>query len=710
MKRLLGLSDVKEAVSKGTISFEEAAFALKTEDIQGFIKDVLDNFDNGDVKFDEMRLSIISTIIDIAWYVYTYSGIDTGITDTEYDKLYDILGINGKSQLVSLPLIMSDTKEVSYHSYPVLRGTLSKIHYLKQPVEKENKSRKSLDSWIEKMTMLYHKKSGKRINMKDLDVYVFPKWDGVSVVFEFNKDGSINKALTRGYTKFNTAEDVTHHFKGLVRPHRRLEGGSFDPVNYGLKTEIMVEEETVAEYNMLYSKDYKQSRAIASGIINSDKPDKRNDYLVIMQLRYVEEGSELEELCPEVFDHPFIRTKLGNYDAIEEFAQNHRLADGLRCDGAVIYIIDKEVRRILGRENDRNNYEVAYKFTEEYDYSTVTDIVFQVGLLGRITPVVKIKPIKLKGNTITSASLSNMERLEELHLAKGDKVKILYDIIPYATMDVDCEMERSGNEPIKPKEKCPSCGKQLTRNGAFLMCTNSECDCRKKGKILNYITKLRIMDISYATVDTLYDLGILTSIKDLYKLKNYKDIIADVNGFGEATFTNWIYQIDDKRKVSDSLFLGALGIDGIAEKVFDLVLQKYDLDELLEIADNKDTDSLVSIFGIGEKKAKKIIDGLKENKSLIKSLRKELEIYHEDRSGYKFSVCFTKIRDIELEKYIIDMGGKVVDNMRTDVTYLVVPNLDTSSSKVKYAKLHGIEIVPIDKLRSKIKTSYGRGL
>ena len=218
------------------------------------------------------------------------------------------------------------------------------------------------------------------------------------------------------------------------------------------------------------------------------------------------------------------------------------------------------------------------------------------------------------------------------------------------------------------------------------------------------------MDISYATVDTLYDLGILNSIKDLYKLKNYKDIISDVNGFGEATFTNWIYQIDDKRRVSDSLFLGALGIDGIAEKVFDLALQKYDLDELLEIADNKDIDSLVSIFGIGEKKAKKIIEGLKENKSLIKSLRKELEIYHEDRSGYKFSVCFTKIRDIELEKYIIDMGGKVVDNMRTDVTYLVVPNLDTSSSKVKYAKLHGIEIVPIDKLRSKIKASYGRGL
>ena len=142
--------------------------------------------------------------------------------------------------------------------------------------------------------------------------------------------------------------------------------------------------------------------------------------------------------------------------------------------------------------------------------------------------------------------------------------------------------------------------------------------------------------------------------------------------------------------------------------MFDRVLQKYDMDELLEIAEKKDVDSLTGIFGIGEKKAKKIIDGLRENKSLIKYLRKELDIYHETQSDYKFTVCFTKIRDIELEKYIIDMGGKIVDNMRTDTTYLVVPNLDTTSSKTKYAKNHGIEIVPIDKLRSKIKKSYGR--
>ena len=706
MKRLIELSDIKNGLVENTITFEEASNVLRRNDIQMFIHQVLHDIDDGTVAVDETTLSTIANFVDIAWYVYTYSGLDTGITDPEYDKLYDLLVYNGKEEFVTLPSINNKNKDVVYHSYPHLRGTLSKVHYLNQPETKQNKSRKSLDSWIEKTENLYQRKCGRKINLRDLDVYVFPKWDGVSAIFEFNEDGSLNRALTRGYTKFNTAEDISHHFVGLNRPIRRLDGGPEEPVEYGLKTEIMVEEKTVLEYNQMYEKDYKQSRSIASGIINSDKPDERNKYLVIMQLRYMETGSDIEELCPEVFSHPFIRTKLGNYDDIEEFAQNHRYADGLRCDGAVIYIIDKKVRTILGRDNDKNNFEVAYKFTEEYEYTTVRDIEFQVGLLGRITPVVKIKPVKLKGNTISSASLSNMDRLEELKLAKGDKVKILYDIIPYATIDTSCEFERSGNKPIKPKEECPSCGHKLERTGAFLMCTNIECDCRKKGHILNYLVKLRIMDISYATVDTLYDLGLLRDIGDLYKLKKHKDLIVDIDGFGEATFDNWMRQIDDKRDVADYMLLGALGIPGVAEKNFSLILSKYDLDDLLDIVKAKDIDSLVEINGIGEKKAKRIIEGIKENKDLIKYLRKELNVYHENINEVKFTICFTKVRDIELEKYIIKLGGKVVDSVTANTTYLCVPNMDTKSSKVNKAMKHGTIIVPINELKSVLDKKY----
>jgi len=702
----LTLSEVKNEIEKGSISVDDASSLLKSHDIQNFIHRVLDNFNNGDYILTDVELVVVSDIVHIAYYIYTYSGIDTGITDTEYDKLYELITVNGNTDFISLPLV-DNSMEIATHAYPQLRGSLSKIHYLEEPKEKENKSRKTLDKWIDSNEKTYFQKTGKTKDFRSLDIYVFPKWDGVSVVSEFDKYGNLEKALTRGYTRLNIGEDVTHHFKGMKCPLEQMESIGETSIPYGLKTEVMVLDKSVEEYSSIYKKDYKQSRSIASSIINSKVSDEKDDYLVIVKLRYITESDEIEKLHPSVFDHPFIRCKLGDYDTIEEFAQNHRVADGLRCDGAVIYIIDPEVQKILGRDNDKNNFEVAYKFTEEYAYSKVKDIVFQVGLLGRVTPVVKIKPIKLKGNTISSVSLNTMERFKLLNLAKGDKVKILYDIIPYITIDDECEFNRSGEKPIKLKERCPSCNSNLEESGAFLLCTNMDCDCRKKGKILNYITKLRIQDISYATIDHLYENGFVTSIKDLYKLRKYKNDVCKIDGFGEVMFNNWINQIDSKRRLPDYFVLGALGIDGIAEKNFFKILSEYSFDEFMDIVDTNSIDDLIVVEGIGHRKAKKIISGIKDNKSLIKFLWKELDIYHKDTSQTKFEVCFTKIRDIELEKYIISLGGEIVDRINKGTNILVVPTLLTTSSKVTFAKKHEIEIVEIDKLKSVLDRRYG---
>lgn len=705
MKKLIELSDIKKALELGTITEEEAAEVTNREDMVRNIREILEYFDKGQVAFDDTTLSFVANYTMIAWYIFDRTGLETGIDDAEYDKLKDILVSNGKEDFITLPVNNRPNKKEGKHIYPILRGSLEKVHYLEQPDEKVNKSRKTLDGWIAKTERLYESKTGKKINLREQDIYVFPKWDGVSVIHEFHESGNLNRSLTRGYTKFNTAEDVTHHFKGVRRPLRRLDGTTTDPKNYGMKTEIMVPEEYVLEYNKNYSKDYKQSRAVASGIVNSDNPDERNKHLVIMQLRYIEEGDEIEELCPEVFDHPYIRTKLGNIEEIEQFALDHRYADGLRCDGAVIYLIDRELRKILGRDNDINNFEVAYKFTEEYAYTRVEDVVYQVGLLGRITPVVKVEPVTIKGNKISSASLSTVENVERLRLAKGDMVKILYDIIPYATIDTTCELNRSGKKMIKPLERCPSCGEKVTRDGAFLTCLNPNCDCRKKGKILNYLNKLRILDISYASIDALYEMGVLREIPDLYKLKKHRNKIVSQKGFGDVTFDNWLKQIDDKRTVYDYVVLGSLGINGLGERNFAWILAVYSFDELMEIVHEDNFEALTQVKGIGNRKAKRIIKGMKDAESTIKFLWNELDIIHNDPLGEtpKFQVCFTKIREPELEKYIISLGGAVAGTIKEDVDYLVVPNKLATSNKVTKAKKKKVKIITKEELLDILK-------
>ena len=175
-----------------------------------------------------------------------------------------------------------------------------------------------------------------------------------------------------------------------------------------------------------------------------------------------------------------------------------------------------------------------------------------------------------------------------------------------------------------------------------------------------------------------------------------------LDGFGIQSVSSWIDELNEHKTVPDYIVLGALGIEGASKKTFEKIMQKYSLDELMEIAENDLVSGLVIIPSIKDKTAKKIIDGLKENKKLIKRLEKILTILESKgvTNVPKFSVCFTKIRDNDKEKFIIAHGGEVSDTVNKNTTFLVVPTKDSSSSKIEKAKKYGIKIVPIDDIEA----------
>lgn len=697
MERVLDLSTVKFGLESDQIDVEDVIKFMHTPDIRKKISEFTSMVDTEEEGIlTDQDIQDLINIVDIAYSMYRIPGVDPIITDTEYDKLVDLLSMfTGEHET----RIVSDTvDEIKHHKYPMLRGTLTKVHYLETPTESVNKSRRTLSSWVQKTEKLYEDETGNTIDLWEEYVYVFPKWDGVSVVFNFDEEGNVEDALTRGFTKFNTAESVRHHFTGMQRP---LKGKS-----YGMKTEILVSEEGLIEFNEKYGRDYKQTRSIASGIINSDDAGEKDEYLVVMQLRYTEEGDQIEKLCPEVFDHPYIKCKLKETDKIEEFAQEHRFVEGLRCDGAVIHIIDPEIQKVLGRKDDRNNFEVAYKFTEEWEMSTITDIEFQVGLFGRIAPVAKFKPVKIKGNTINSASLGSIRRMEYLGLAKGDKVKVLYDIIPYVIMDDDCE--RSGKKPIAVKEVCPSCGEKLERDGAILSCKNPDCVCRKKGAILNYLIKMDIKGMSYDTIDDLYEFGIVRSIKDLYKIHKHEKAINAIPGFGYKKFSSMVSGLDSKRNVPDYVLFGAVGIQGCSGKTFEKVFQTFTVADVMDMASANAVSAMTLVNGIGESKADAILRGVRENQKLIEFLIDEVGIV--STTGVNntsiFNVCFTKVRSKELEDWIAEHGGKTVDRVTLDTDFVVIPQAGVTSNKTVDAANKGVPVVVIDDLKDEIYRKY----
>jgi DNA ligase (NAD+) len=655
-------------------------------------------------------IELATDILDAAQLIYNYSGNETGLTDSEYDIIYEKVSMVSDTLGITVPVVSSS--DTVHHKYTSLRGTLDKVYALTDDDVLENKSRRSLDDWIKTCENKLKIKTGHDVDLSNEEVYCFPKFDGVSGIFEFDKHGNLLRVLTRGYTETNEAQDITHIFKGWVSGHLKDA-----PTEYGVKTEIMMTNEDFEDYNRNYKTDYKQSRSIVSSIINSDDADERAKYLKIMPLRvsYLEDDDtspygkreSLQELAPGVFNTPYIKCRLCDREQMKAFATSHAVVNGLRCDGMVIYIIDPTVQKLLGRENEKQKFEVAYKFTEEVSYSKIEDIEFSAGLFGRIAPVAIIKPIKMKGNTIERVSLGSMGRMKQLNLAKGDKVKVLYDIIPYIQFDDnDSKCKRSGKDPIPVPWCCPDCGKPLefSDSGDIMYCVNNKCPCKIKGKILNYFNKMHIDNISYATVDTLYSEGYLENIKDIYKLEKHSKKISKIPGFGARSVAVILNEINSHREVPASQMLGSIGIEGVSTKIFEKVLSYISFDELLELLED-DKIKLISVLeiipGIKEKTAEKIYNGLKENKKLINFLLDELVIIKEKKnSDIKFTCVFTKVRDPEIEKWVIENGGAVKDSVTKDTTFVVVPAIGVESSKVTKANKYGIPIVTIDEVKT----------
>lgn len=700
---LLELSSKDENEKEYDKQLKTSVSFLNSKPVKEIFISFLDDIGD-DKKIDKDDITLLGSLLRLCNFVYNFSGEDTGITDSEYDVLVEYYRDHSSDDIITEAL--PKTSEAVYHKYKTLRGTLDKIYKITDEDVLKNKSQKSLDDWIKKSEKKYEEVTGKKIDLYEEDVYVMPKFDGVSCVFEFDKYGELVRALTRGDTSTNEAQDITHIFRGLVK-------GEPDKYEYGRKTEIMMFDKDLEVYNSENNKNYKNTRSIVSSILNSDEADSRVNYLQIIPLRksYYINGEETDQVLDDgVFNFPFLKCKLKEVDKIHEFAFSHRTVHpGLRCDGAVIYIINEDIQKVLGREGEKQKFEVAFKFTEEVAYSEVKDVEFTTGLFGKINPVAVVKPVKMKGNSVSRASLGSYARFKELELAKGDVVKVLYDIIPYVTYDCnDPFCSRSGKKPFEAPTHCVDCGSvlELSETGDSLFCVNEECPSRIKGKILNYVKKLGISNISYATIDDFYREGFLRSVQDLYTLKDHMKEISKLPLYGEKKINKIIEEIENHMEITEDVLLASLGIKDMSTKTFKKLLSFVTFNEIIELCEAGNIDFFSILPGIKTKKAIKLVEGVKSNIDLINFLNDTLTVLSSSTGPILFKVVFTKVRDSELEKYIEEHGGSVEDNVTKDCSFVIVPRLGVDSGSVEKAIKYNIPIVPMDDVKKYIEENF----
>lgn len=694
----------------GLRSGEKIDIKKELDGINEVVNSYINRHTYSNAPYSETDIQNIYLIVEILQFIYSTGIAESPVSDNDYDILHSILeryDTDGSLDVVGYPIPAG--KDVVHHKYKRLRGSLHKVYYLSDSEPSSNPSRKYFSEWLRSINRVYKDKTGDTIN-ENTEIWVMPKFDGVSVIIEYNAYNFMERALLRGHVERNETEDVTQMLMKYVDSMALGIGEEHDRP-FAVKCELMMSNENFEKYNKTYGTDYKQSRSIVSSIVNSNEPDERCDYLTAIPLRIQFEGSDIIQLTPNLLagdkSFPHRKLTLKDTDEIRDFANNCFTVsnDGkhhYRCDGAVIKIMDQNVIDVLGYKDAYEESEVAYKFTEEVSYSKVKDVEFTMGLYGNMTPVIKIKPVVMKGNTIENISIGSLGRFNELRLKKGDTVKVLYDIIPYLTVDETCAKSPKG-KLLEVPVVCPECGETLYNDGIKLKCTNPNCSSIQLGRILNYCRKMNIKNISYATVIMLHEHGYLDTIEDLYKLKDNQKAISAIDGFGAKRTKNIIDEINNNNTIFDYELLGVLGIEGCSKKTFMSILNEIPMENLFNIVNDDNLDALMEVKGIKEKTARKVIDGIVDNIDTIKTLWTNLNIKHSNAAvSSSFSVAFTKIRDPELEDFIENNGGSIDNSVTKSTSLLIVLNNYTESSKVDKARKYNIPIVTISNAKDYI--------
>ncbi|HHI69274.1 MAG TPA: NAD-dependent DNA ligase LigA, partial [Planctomycetes bacterium] len=336
-----------------------------------------------------------------------------------------------------------------------------------------------------------------------------PKYDGVSANLVY-ENGLLVQGLTRGDGV--QGEVITANLKTIRSiPLRLLEEGGPVPSLVEIRGEVLLSKENFRklqeETETTTATPFRNARNAVAGTL------KRLDPAEVAErgLEFISwgvgalEGVSFEtywDLIHQVRKWGFrISPQVRKCSSIEEVISYHHEMEAAReelpyeMDGIVAKVNSLELQARLGRTARSPRWLLAYKFPPRRARSRVKDIVVQVGRVGTLTPVAILEPVDLGGATVQRATLHNEEILRERDVRVGDTVIVerAGDVIP-AVVEVVKSERPKGARPFKMPERCPVCGAETLKEGAFYFCTNISCPAQIRARIL-HMAQRRALDI-----------------------------------------------------------------------------------------------------------------------------------------------------------------------------------------------------------------------
>lgn len=537
------------------------------------------------------------------------------------------------------------------------------------------------------------------------------KIDGLSVSLKYQK-GLLITAATRGDGKIG--EEITHNVKTIKSVPLKLK----KEIDIEVRGEIYMSKKALEDLNKTRKEIneplFKNARNAAAGSIrqlDSKIAAQRNLDVFIYHLPNPEDYNikthiEALEFMKNLgfktnIDNNFLANDIKEVINYINEKENNRITLAYDIDGVVIKLNNIKDQQKVGYTSKYPKWATAYKFKEQEAITKLKDIIFTVGRTGQVTPNAILEPVFVMGSLISKTTLHNEEYVKEKEIKIGDTVVIKKagDVIPEVVRVI--KERRAGTEQdFHMTKNCPICGSKLAKKEeeSAYYCINASCDARKIEGLIHYASRdaMNLTGFGDRIVEDFYNMGYLKNISDYYSLKNYKDELKVLEGFGEKSISNLLNEVENSKQKSLEKLLFALGIRYVGSKTAHILAKFYhNIDNLM----NAHYEELEKIDDIGKTISKSVYNYFQneENIVLINKLKSfginmeylgELEI--DNNFLNKTFVLTGSLNSITRDKatQIIEKKGGKTSNSVSKNTDIVIVGENAGSKLAKAQELN----------------------
>lgn len=524
-----------------------------------------------------------------------------------------------------------------------------------------------------------------------------PKLDGIAISLRYI-NGKLLQAATRG--DGSTGEEITENIKTIKMIPLHLRGIDY-PKLLDVRAEVFM---SIKGFNILNEhakksgqKIFANPRNAAAGSLRQLDPRVTAGrpleiyFYGVAQAKPDNLPDKHSDILQKIASwglrvNPLIKVVEGTRGCMHYYqqlgVQRNKLS--YEIDGVVYKVNSIKQQKKLGFVTRAPRFAIAHKFPAEEAYTLIDAVEFQVGRTGALTPVARLKPVHVRGVTVSNATLHNMDeiRRKDIHIGDTVIVRRAGDVIPevYAVVK---ERRTKDVKSIHLPKHCPICHSLIEHipGEAVARCTGELiCPAQRKEHLKHFASRkaMNIEGLGDKLLEQLVDRNMVMTVADIYHLS--QEQLESLERMGEKSAKNLLIQIEKSKKTSFARFLYSLGIREVGEATAKQLALHFKTLSLLQATTEEE---LLTVADIGPIVAAHIINFFHEprNRDVIHKLLKFGVHWPEVKdtgplplAGKTFVLTGTLTdmsREIAKER-LEKLGAKVANSVSTNTNYVVV--------------------------------------